>query len=164
MLSTNGGIGGPRGAQTQSFNREGRPIPALNRPKQIFDTLFVTSGKDGLARLTRSKNALDLLIENTRSLERSLSKPDQQTLKQYLDAVRDTEVKLTKARWIDTPTPAFDTGNLHLEATPESSTLFSNHVRVGYLAFLSDSTRVATFQLGRENGEGPHDLLSKRLD
>jgi hypothetical protein len=29
-----------------------------------------------------------------------------------------------------------------------------------YLAFLSDSTRVATFQLGRENGEGPHDLLS----
>ena len=29
-----------------------------------------------------------------------------------------------------------------------------------YLAFMSDSTRVATFQLGRENGEGPHDLLS----
>ena len=29
-----------------------------------------------------------------------------------------------------------------------------------YLAFLSDSTRVATFQLGRENGEGPHDMLS----
>ena len=32
-----------------------------------------------------------------------------------------------------------------------------------YLAFLSDSTRVATFQLGRENGEGPHDLLSKAV-
>ena len=27
VLSTNGGIGGPRGAQTQSFNSEGRPIP-----------------------------------------------------------------------------------------------------------------------------------------
>ena len=32
-----------------------------------------------------------------------------------------------------------------------------------YLAFLSDSTRVATFQLGRENGEGPHDLLSRAV-
>ena len=32
-----------------------------------------------------------------------------------------------------------------------------------YLGFLSDSTRVATFQLGRENGEGPHDLLSKAV-
>ena len=42
VMSTNGGIGGPRGAQTQSFNREGRPIPAMNKPKQIFDMLFVT--------------------------------------------------------------------------------------------------------------------------
>ena len=32
-----------------------------------------------------------------------------------------------------------------------------------YLSFLSDSTRVATFQLGRENGEGPHDLLSRAV-
>jgi hypothetical protein len=79
VLSTNGGIGGPRGAQTQSYNREGRPIPAMNKPKQIFDTLFVTSGKDAHARLARSKSALDLLIANTRSLEKSLSKPDQQT-------------------------------------------------------------------------------------
>ncbi len=35
VMSTNGGIGGPRGAQTQSFNREGRAIPAMNKPKQI---------------------------------------------------------------------------------------------------------------------------------
>ncbi|MGB1817864.1 MAG: DUF1552 domain-containing protein, partial [Rubripirellula sp.] len=44
VMSTNGGIGGPRGAQTQSFNQAGRPIPAMNKPKQIFDTLFVASG------------------------------------------------------------------------------------------------------------------------
>ena len=46
VMSTNGGIGGPRGAQTQSYNREGRPIPAMNKPKQIFDTLFLTTGKE----------------------------------------------------------------------------------------------------------------------
>lgn len=165
VLSTNGGIGGPRGAQTQSYNREGRPIPAMNKPKQIFDTLFVTNGKDAHARLARSKSALDLLIANTKSLERSLSSQDQQTLKQYLDAVRDTELKLVKAqKWIDTPIPAVDTSRLHLEATPEEARLyFQTMYELIYLAFLSDSTRVATFQLGRENGEGPHDLLSKAV-
>ena len=77
VMSTNGGIGGPRGAQTQSFNREGRPIPAMNKPKQIFDLLFVADGKKAAARLARSKSALDLLIEDTRSLGRKLSKRDQ---------------------------------------------------------------------------------------
>ena len=162
VMSTNGGVGGPRGAQTQSFNREGRPIPAMNKPKEIFDMLFVTSGKDAAARLARSKSALDLLIENTRSLSSELSSKDQETLKQYLDAVRDTERKLAKAqKWIDTPVPKVETRNLHLNAEPREAKLyFQTMYELIYLAFLSDSTRVATFQLGRENGDGPHDLLS----
>jgi hypothetical protein len=162
VLSTNGGVGGPRGAQTQSFNREGRPIPAMNKPKEIFDLLFVTSGRDAAARLARSKSALDLLIDHTRSLSRELSGKDRETLKQYLDAVRDTEVKLAKSQqWIDTPVPKVDARNLHLNAEPREARLyFQTMYELIYLAFLSDSTRVATFQLGRENGEGPHDLLS----
>lgn len=165
VISTNGGVGGPRGAQTQSFNREGRPIPAMNKPKQIFDMLFVTSGKDAAARLARSKSALDLLIENTKMLGRQLSKRDQETLNQYLSAVRNTEVKLLKAQmWIDKPVPKVDTRNLHLDAEPKEARLyFQTMYELIYLAFLSDSTRVATFQLGRENGEGPHDLLSKAV-
>ncbi|MGC6467413.1 MAG: DUF1552 domain-containing protein [Akkermansiaceae bacterium] len=165
VLSTNGGVGGPRGAQTQSFNRQGRPIPAMNNPKQIFDMLFVTSGREAAAKLARSKSALDLLIANTRALGRKLSKHDQQTLEQYLDAVRDTEVKLQKARkWIDTPVPKVDTSNLTLDADPKEARLyFETMYELIYLSFLSDSTRVATFQLGRENGGGHHDLLSKAV-
>jgi hypothetical protein len=165
VMSTNGGIGGPRGAQTQSFNREGRAIPAMNKPKQIFDMLFVTNGKDARAKLARSKSALDLLIANTRSLGRRLSKHDQQTLQQYLDAVRDTETKLAKSqKWIDTPVAKVDTKHLTLDADPKEARLyFKTMYELIYLSFLSDSTRVATFQLGRENGEGPHDLLSKAV-
>ena len=165
VMSTNGGVGGPRGAQTQSFNREGRPIPAMNKPKQIFDLLFGVSGRDAAEKLARSKSALDFLIENTRSLSRQLSARDRQTLQQYLDAVRDTEVKLARAqKWLDTPIPEVDTSNLHLNAEPKEARLyFQTMYELIYLAFLSDSTRVATFQLGRENGEGPHDLLSKAV-
>lgn len=165
VMSTNGGIGGPRGAQTQSFSREGRPVPAMNKPKQIFETLFVTAGKDAHDRLLRSKSALDLLIENTKSLERSLSRHDQRTLQQYLDAVRDTETKLAKAqKWIDAPPPDVKAEGLRLEATPEEARLyFQTMYELIYLAFRSDTTRIATFQLGRENGEGPHDLLSRAV-
>ncbi|MEN8772207.1 MAG: DUF1552 domain-containing protein [Akkermansiaceae bacterium] len=165
VMSTNGGVGGPRGAQTQSYNRSGRPIPAMNHPKRIFDMLFVTSGKEAAAKLARSKSALDLLIANTRALGRKLSRHDQQTLEQYLDAVRDTEVKLVKARkWIDTPVPKVDTTKLSLEAGPKEAKLyFETMYELIYLSFLSDSTRVATFQLGRENGGGSHDLLSKAV-
>ena len=165
VMSTNGGIGGPRGAQTQSFNRQGRPIPAMNKPKQIFDMLFVASGKDAAAKLARSKSALDLLISNTRSLGKKLSSHDQQTLQQYLDALRDTEIKLAKAqKWIDTPVPQVDTANLDLDADPKEARLyFQAMYELIYLSFLSDSTRVATFQLGRENGEGPHDLLARAV-
>ena len=165
VMSTNGGVGGPRGAQTQSFNREGRPIPAMNRPKQIFDMLFVTNGKNAAARLARSKSSLDVLISQSRALGRKLSARDRQTLQQYLDAVRDTEIKLAKAqKWIDTPVPTVDTGNLKLDADPKEARMyFQTMYELIYLAFLSDSTRVATFQLGRENGEGPHDLLSKAV-
>ena len=38
VMSTNGGVGGPRGAQTQSFNREGRPIPAMNKQRRCCPT------------------------------------------------------------------------------------------------------------------------------
>jgi len=165
VMSTNGGIGAPRGAQTQSFNREGRPVPAMNNPKQIFDALFVTQGKDAVAKLARSKSALDYLMVNARSLGRKLSKRDQQTLQQYLDAVRDTEIKSTKAqKWIATPLPKVDGSHLQLNASPaEAKLYFETMYELIYLAFLSDSTRVATFQLGRENGGGPHDMLAKAV-
>ncbi|MDA7873727.1 DUF1552 domain-containing protein [Rhodopirellula sp.] len=166
VLSTNGGIGGPRGAQTQSFNQEGRPIPAMNKPKQIFDTLFHANGMDAKEKLARSKSALDFLIENTVSLGKKLSQQDRHKLQQYLDAVRDTEVKLERAqKWVNAPLPEVDTQFLALDAGPEEARLyFQTMYELVYLSFFSDSTRVATFQLGRENGEGPHDLLSKAVD
>jgi hypothetical protein len=165
VMSTNGGTGAPRGAQTQSYDHNGRPIPALNRPKQIFDHLFVARDQDARQRLARSKSALDLLLANARSLERQLSRHDQQTVAQYLDAVRDTEVKLAQAtKWIDTPMPRVDAGGLDLEVDPTEPRLYLQTMYdLIYLAFRSDATRVATYQVGRENGGGIHDTLAMAM-
>ena len=75
-------------------------------------------------------------------------------------------MKLSKAeQWLDAPIPHVDSSGLHLEAGPsEARQYFQTMYDLIYLAFLSDSTRVATFQLGRENGGGPHDMLSKAVD
>ena len=97
VVSTDGGTGSPRGSQTMSYNRNGRPIPAEHKPKRIFDMLFAKSGEDAARKLAMSNSALDLLLDDARSLKKSLSANDQKTLDDYLQSVRDTEVKVKYA-------------------------------------------------------------------
>ena len=165
VMSTDGGTGSPRGAQTMSYNSSGRPIPAEHKPKRIFDMLFVKSGPDAARRLALSESALDDLMEDARSLKRSLSKHDQETLTEYLQSVRDTEVRVEKAkRWLNIPLPQVDVDHLQLDVTPEDP---QNYLRTMYeliyLAFKTDTTRVATYQLGRENGVGISDYLGRAV-
>jgi len=165
VMSTDGGTGSPRGAHTLSYNAQGRPIPAEHKPKRIFDMLFVKSGPNAARRLALSKSALDDLLEDANSLNRSLSKNDQETLADYLQSVRDTEVKVEKAkRWLNIPMPRVDTDYLELDVTPDDSRNFLRTMyELIYLAFKTDTTRTATYQLGRENGVGISDYLARAV-
>ena len=165
VLSTDGGTGSPRGAQTLSFNRSGRAIPAEHRPKRIFDMLFAKNDEDAARRLAMSKSALDYLLADARSLKRSLSSHDQERLDEYLQSVRDTEIRVEKAkRWMEIPFAQVNVDHLNLDVTPEDP---RNYLRTMYeliyLAFKTDSTRVATYQLGRENGVGVSDYLARAV-
>jgi len=165
VMSTDGGTGSPRGAQTMSYNRSGRPIPAEHRPKLIFDRLFVSGSDDAARRLAISESALDDLMVDAADLRRQLSKHDQETLEDYLQSVRDTEVRVEKAkRWINTPFPEVEAGHLKLDVTPEDP---ANYLRTMfeliYLAFKTDSTRTVTYQIGRENGVGASDYLARAV-
>ena len=74
VMSTDGGTGNGKNAHTMSFSANGRPIPAENKPKRIFDTLFATESGDGARRLALSKSALDHLMEDARNLRQQLSR------------------------------------------------------------------------------------------
>lgn len=165
VLGTDGGTGSPRGTHTMSFDANGRPIPAESRPKRIFDMLFVKSGEEAARRLEVSRSALDDLMADARSLRRSLSQRDQQTLDEYLQSVRDTEIRVEKAkRWLDIPLPVVDVDHLQLDVTPEDPRNYLQTMfELIYLAFKTDSTRVATYQLGRENGVGVSDYLARAV-
>ena len=165
VMSTDGGTGTPRGAHTVSFNRSGRAIPAEHRPKRIFDMLFVKSDENAARRLALSQSALDDLLVDARSLRNTLSTHDQKTLDEYLQSVRDTEIKVEKAkRWINIPLPTVDVDHLKLDITPEDPRVYLQTMfELIYLAFKTDSTRVATYQIGRENGIGASDYLARAV-
>jgi hypothetical protein len=165
VMSTDGGTGTPRGAHTMSFNRSGRAIPAEHRPKRVFDMLFVKSDQDAARRLALSSSALDDLLADTQRLRKRLSAQDQKSLDEYLDSVREAEIKVQKAkRWIKTPLPTVDSDHLNLELTPDEPRLYVQTMfELIYLAFKTDSTRVATYQIGRENGVGKSDHLARAV-
>lgn len=165
VMSTDGGTGTPRGAHTLSFSRNGRAIPAEHRPKRIFDMLFVKTDGDAARRLARSKNALDEMLSDARSLRKKLSSHDQESLDEYLDSVREAEVRVEKAKhWINTPLPTIDADHFNLDLTPDEPRLYLQTMfELIFLAFKTDSTRVATYQIGRENGVGKSDHLARAV-
>jgi hypothetical protein len=165
VMSTDGGTGTPRGAHTLSFNRSGRAIPAEHRPKRIFDMLFVKGDDNAARRLALSRNALDDLLADARSLRPTLSTHDQKTLDEYLQSVRDTEIKVEKAkRWMKIPLPQVDVDHLNLDITPEEPRVYLQTMfELIHLAFRTDSTRVAAYQIGRENGIGVSDYLARAV-
>ena len=165
IMSTDGGTGTARGAHTMSFNRQGRPIPAENRPKRIFDMLFVKSDANAARQLALSKSALDDLLTDARRLRRSLSQHDQESLDEYLQSVRDSEIRVQKAKqWIDQPLPTVAADHLNLEVAPDEPRQYLQTMfELIHLAFKTDSTRVATYQIGRENGVGVSDTLARAV-
>lgn len=165
VMSTDGGTGTPRGTHTLSFNQTGKAIPAEHRPKRVFDMLFVKGDGDAALRLARSQSALDDMLADAQSLRKRLSANDVHSLDEYLNSVREAEIKVEKAKqWINTPLPTVEFDPQNLELTPDDprryvQTMFD----LMFLAFKTDSTRVATYQLGRENGFGISDHLARAV-
>ena len=165
VMSTDGGIGTPRAAQTLSFNRNGRAIPAEQSPKRIFDMLFVKSDAEAARRLAMNESALDEMLADAKDLRRILSYGDKHRLDEYLDSVREAELRVQKARdWVNRPLPKVDGVKMDADLTPETPRLYVRAMLdMIYLAFKTDSTRVATYQIGRENGAGVSDHLARAV-
>lgn len=154
-MSTDGGVGEPTRSSTLSFNQHGRPVPALNQPQQIFDRFFGVGDADLLAERRRLKSAagmLDLILEDSRSLRRRLGRQDREKLDEYLASVRQIEQRVERTQaWIDVPLPSLtdeDRDALQLESDDNAPKEFMRTMYdLMYLAFRTDSTRVATYQI-----------------
>lgn len=155
VLSTDGGVGEPTRSSTLSYNDKGRPIPALNQPQQIFDRFFGAGDADLIANRRRLKSAsgmLDRVLEDSNSLRNKLGIQDREKLDEYLASVRQIEQGVQRSqRWLEIPRPELrdeERDMLHLESDDKAPLLFIRTMYdLIYLAFRTDSTRVATYQI-----------------
>lgn len=157
VLSSDGGVGLPTRANTISYTEGGQPVPSLNRPAIVFERLFglnpdsIEAQRQGLSR---TGSHLDLLMDEARRLNRRLGKRDQEKLDQYLTSVRQVEQQVERsAGWLDVPKPQINADGLSLNADDNTpGELIKTTLDLLVLAFQTDSTRFATYQIGSMHG------------
>lgn len=173
QLSDSSGTGSAGHSHTLSFGRSGTPIPAEDSPQRFFERLFVPNREGDrqatLQRYAEQRSILDSVLEEARALQRKLGKPDQLKVSQYLDSVRETEQRIMRMEgWIDVPKPEIDSRDLQLSSQPgdahDRPMWIDVMLELSYLAFVTDTTRIITYQWSREaggyggGGENHHEL------
>ena len=169
VLSIDAGTGFLSRTGTISYNLEGRPIPAENNPRRVFNRLFRGDRASLESQRDKLKNRIklvDAVSENARSLDRRLGKSDRQRMDQYLTSLNEVESRLIASeRWIDIPLKKQDYSHLNLDATSEGEP--ADYYRTMFdliaLAFDADITRSVAFMLNREDGMGISDTFPLKL-
>jgi hypothetical protein len=169
VLSIDAGTGYLSRTGTISYNLDGRPIPAENNPRRVFDRLFRgdrSSLKSEHEELQRRIKLVDAVAENARALNQQLGKTDRERMDQYLTSLDEVESRLVASeRWIDIPIKKQDYSHLNLNITNEGEPgeYYRNMFDLIALAFDADITRVVTFMLNREDGMGISDTFPLKL-
>lgn len=162
-LSSSAGTGSPGHSHTLAFDSRGMPVAAESNPRLIFERLFVDDAGGSRAerkrRFAEDRSILDAVSEQARDLNRRLGVEDRRKLDEYYTAVREVERRVGRAEaWMDVPKAEIDPAGLDLDAVNDGRTDRRNYFRVMYdlllLALQTDTTRVATFQIGREAAGG----------
>ncbi len=169
VLSIDAGVGFLSRTGTISYNLEGKPIPAENNPRRVFDRLFradrasLETQRDHLKRRIK---LVDAVLESAQSLNKRLGRSDQQTMDQYLTSLNEIEARLIASeKWIDIPLKKQDYSHLDLTVTSEGEP--RDYYRTMFdliaLAFDADITRSIAFMLNREDGMGISDTFPLKL-
>jgi hypothetical protein len=173
QLSDMSGTGSAGHSHTLSFDIQGTPIPSENSPRRLFERLFVpetaADRKALLQRYAERRSVLDDVATESKALNSRLGIQDQRKLDEYLSSVRATEKQIERmAAWVDIPKPKIQENGLQLSSKPmdghDRPMWLDVMMELTYLAFVTDLTRVVTFEWSREaggyggGGENHHEL------
>lgn len=152
VFSSDGGVGEPTRTRTISYNREGKPIPAMSEPSRIFQRLFGVPTETERLRMARDVSLLDRVLDNSKTLRRKLGRNDQQKLDEYLDSVRSVEKNIQSSqKWSETAKPQVDPAsvNLNVALNHDPDNFLKTMYDLIYLAVQTDSTRITAYQIGQ---------------
>ncbi len=173
QMSDMSGTGSALHSHTLSFDASGIPIPAENSPKRVFERLFVpNTAKDRAAILrgyAEQKSVLDSVLNDAEQLNKNLGIADREKMNQYLNSVREAEQRIERMeQWVDVKKPDVSDKDLQLNSQPRNAhdrpMWIDVMLELSYLAFVTDTTRVITFEWSREaggfggGGEAHHEL------
>ncbi|MEM7392047.1 MAG: DUF1552 domain-containing protein [Verrucomicrobiota bacterium] len=138
-----------------SFTRTGVQVPAIDVTK-MYRKLFLEDSaearKQEQLRLKRHTSILDTVLDKAKSVNRRLSRRDQEKFGEYLDSVRSLEKKITQQQpWLERPKPKTDRPeDRPSQRTPDE---LKTMMELIALAIQTDSTRAITLSSGFANGD-----------
>ncbi|MEP6962053.1 MAG: DUF1552 domain-containing protein [Acidobacteriota bacterium] len=142
--------GGGGSYATLSFRDAESPLPMEPNPRKVFLQLFgegdTPEERASISRHTTS--LLDLILDDTKSLQRGLGSKDKASLDAYLESVREIERRTQKAKGQDLSTlqiPEAPVGEL--DSFPDQVKLMFDLIALAYQANL---TRVASYIMAAE--------------
>ncbi len=98
---------------SQSYSRAGVMLPADSSPSRVFTKLFLSGGKEEIARkqrqLQQGRSILDSLLGDSKRLSQRVTAADKERLDEYFTSVREMEQQLAAAEeWERRPKPQVD--------------------------------------------------------
>ena len=147
QLTSNGNEGAGKGLSL-AWDKYGKPIPGYTDPVSLFNELF-GDGKVTVEQrrqmINKERSIMDAFRDQSKSLEKRVSKTDKDKLDEYFTSIRHIEKSLAKTeQWIDTPKPK--TGI----PVPAKGLKGKAHIKVMYdlmvAAIQTDLTRVVSYR------------------
>ncbi len=138
-----------------SWRDESTPLPAETNPKFLFEKMFAVD-ENREEKLKSQRSILDFVLEDAKNTRKKLSGNDQGKMDEYLNSVREIELRLEKYRKVSPP----DDFKKPDDKIPED---FKEYIRLMYdlqvLAFQTDSTRVSSFLLNHDGSNKSYPFL-----
>ncbi|MFN5291657.1 MAG: DUF1552 domain-containing protein [Planctomycetia bacterium] len=149
-----------------SYTMTGAGIPSMDVPSQIYAKMFLAGGKAEiereLQRLRMGHSLLDSMKERLGDLGRTVSRHDQQQIRDYAEAVREMEKQLVlEETWINRPKPQVSDPQPG-EGYPSPFADLSDSIgrarimfQLARLAVQTDSTRVVSIFIRGSDAKPP---------
>lgn len=137
---------------TISWRTPTTPLPMEHDPRAAFERMFGDNGTTNpaarRARTQETGSILDSVVRKVNDLGRELGAHDRAKLYEYLQAIRDIELRIQKSEKENSQKVAV------VERPAGIPEKFEDHAKLMYdlfaLAYQADITRVVTFMIGRE--------------
>ena len=134
-----------------AWDQRGKPMPAYESANATFHKLFSNDNsplEEQRARMAEERSILDTVLADARAVRRRTNQSDHEKLDEYLDSIRDIEIRIAKEEsWLGVPRTKPDKALKE----PGNSLDGIDEIRVMYdlmaAAMQVDATRVISYRM-----------------